>query len=182
MGMFDKIIVKEGFKYRGKTYKHFQTKDFDNILETYTFGERIISEQIPSNRIFTFYGFAEEEEKQYSLMLKTAKRKYKDEMFSVKYFSETRKKDKRKLIDFTGVIDINNVFFMILSQKRKKILKELKEDKKPGMVNLHGWDDGKIYFYREKGGEYCVSDDKALIQILSYICLDWISNPKQKTK
>lgn len=125
MGMFDKIIVKGGFRFKGKTYKNFQTKDFDNILETFKFGERITSEQIPSNRIFTFYGFAEEEEKQYLLMLKNLKRKYRNETFSNEYFREINKNDNRKLIDFIGVIDINNVFFMILSPGRQKTLKKL---------------------------------------------------------
>jgi hypothetical protein len=43
--------------------------------------------------------------------------------------------------------------------------------KKQGDYSLHGWDDGKVYYWdEERKHEWCVSDDQVLLQRLVKIC------------
>jgi hypothetical protein len=44
--------------------------------------------------------------------------------------------------------------------------------------SLHGWDDGKIYFYDESGKENCVSDQPELMENLMKICREFFKKER----
>jgi hypothetical protein len=174
MGMFDHVIVPEGFVFEGKTYKEFQTKDLGDRLNTYEFGKEIIDAEIPVTKAFVFYGFSEEDEKSYDLVLKTLKEKYKpqtNDENGKKYFEELRGSDPREMVDFIGFIDHKNVFCMVLSKDRKMVLEKM--DGKDQNEILRGWDDEKVYFFLE-GKKYCINDYPALMEILAQECRGWL--------
>ncbi|MBU1487360.1 hypothetical protein KKH56_04845 [bacterium] len=47
---------------------------------------------------------------------------------------------------------------------------------------LVGWDDGKLYFYDEKGKEYCVNDYKELLDKIVEMCAEYLGQEKRKEK
>lgn len=171
--MFDKIKIDSGILYKGKTFKDFQTKDFDNVLQTLYFGKSIDVEKIPVSRTFEFYGNAEEDIEDHKKLDIRLRKKYGKER--EKYLTELYKKSPMKLEYFIGILDVRNVFFMILTQNRKKVLKQIKPANHPIHKKLHGWDDEKIYYYDNKK-DICVSDNPALYQALLGITERWFSS------
>lgn len=173
MGMFDTIKVNGGIRYNGKTYKDFQTKDFDSVLETHCFGKHIDVEKIPLSRTFEFYGTAEEDVEKHRKLDTLLRKKYGKDRD--KYLNELYKKSPMNLEYFIGVLDAGNVFFMILTQDRKKILKQIATTSIDYEKKLYGWDDGNIYYFDDKK-EVCVSDNPALYQVLLGITENWFNS------
>ena len=171
MGMFDTVIVEEPFVFQGQTFQDFQTKDLDCCLDTIYFGREVPSEQIPISREFVFYGTSIEEEKTNLEIQQELKKKLKmqNEKYEIDldYYKELQKLTTHTLYDFIGLLDHKNIFYMILSIDKSKVLKKI--DNPETKESLYGWDDGKVFFYYE-GKEYCINDYPTLHEILKHQC------------
>ena len=47
---------------------------------------------------------------------------------------------------------------------------------------LVGWDDGKLYFYDEKGKEYCVNEHKELFDKIVELCVEYFRQKETGSK